>query len=86
MKRCASDAAFREMALQNPEAALKDVSGKDLPEGFELRLVSNEGADLTIVLPDPTSGELSDGDLEAVSGGKFPMGPGMPGIPTPIGY
>lgn len=70
MERSAADAAFREMALKNPEAALKDVSGKELPEGFSLRCVSNEGADLTLVLPDPASSDLSDGDLEAVSGGK----------------
>lgn len=70
MEKSATDAAFRKRALADPAAAIKEVSGKDLPAGFKLRLVSNEGADLTLVLPDPVSEDLSDADLEAVSGGR----------------
>ncbi len=70
MARCASDAAFCKSAVADPAAAIKAVSGKDLPDGFKLRLVPNDGADLTLVLPDPVSEELSDADLEAVSGGR----------------
>ena len=69
MERCASDANFHQSAMADPAAAIKAVSGKDLPEGFNLRLVANEGADLTLVLPDPVSEDLSDADLEAVAGG-----------------
>lgn len=69
LERCASDANFYQSALADPAAAIKTVSGKALPKGFNLRLVANEGADLTLVLPDPVSEDLSDADLEAVAGG-----------------
>lgn len=70
MEKASTDPAFRDMALSDPAGAVKAASGKDLPDGFNLRMVSNEGADLTLVLPDPASEELSDADLDAVSGGR----------------
>lgn len=67
------DTAFRQLCLQDPGAAVKQISGEELPPGFKLRFVDNDRADLTVVLPDPVSGaggqELSDGDLASVSGG-----------------
>ena len=72
MQRATTDAAFHAMALKDPNAAVKEVTGKNLPDGFDLRLVSNAGADLTLVLPDleVDGEELSDSDLEQVAGGR----------------
>lgn len=72
LKRAATDADFNSRALANPSAAVKEVTGKDLPTDFTLRFVANSGADLTIVLPDAVSSteELSDSELEQVAGGR----------------
>lgn len=89
-----TDPEFRQRALANPAEAVKEVTGKDLPSGFELRMVSNEGADLTLVLPDLEfeSEELSDADLEQIAGGRCAascaascavtstLGVGIPGV------
>jgi hypothetical protein len=74
LKRSQRDAAFRQLCLGSPGAAVKQVAGEELPPGFKLRFVENNRADLTVVLPDPVSGsppgqELSDGDLANLSGG-----------------
>jgi len=72
LKRASTDVAFHALAISNSAAAVKEVSGKQLPEGFKVRFVSNEGADLTLVLPDVVTGddELSDAELEQVAGGR----------------
>ena len=70
VKRATTDAEFRQLFLSNPAAAVKEATGRELPEGFSLRVVENKGADLTVVLPDaPVTSELSDAELEAVAGG-----------------
>lgn len=76
-RRAATDPAFRALALANPGEAVKQVAGAPLPEGFKLRIVENDGAHYTHVLPDlVTYGELSDAELEGVAGGA---GSGQPG-------
>ncbi len=70
-KRAATDPEFRKEALSDPKSAVKKLSGQDVPPNFKLRFVENQGANLTLVLPDPVSkeGELSDSELEQVAGG-----------------
>lgn len=72
MEKANVDAAFNVRALADPAAAVKEVTGKDLPAGYTLRFVPNNGADLTLVLPDlqRESEELSDAQLEQVAGGR----------------
>ena len=72
IKRAQTDSEFRALCLDNPNAAAKEATGKEIPQGFTLRFVENEGADLTVVLPDAVdlSAELSEEDLEQVAGGK----------------
>ena len=66
------DPEFRKLCLTDPRAAIAQVNQIPIPESFRIRFVENEGANMTVVLPDPASaeGELSDGALEQVACGK----------------
>jgi hypothetical protein len=72
IKRAQTDSQFRQLCLDNPNFAAQKVTGKDIPEGFTLRFVENQNADLTVVLPDSVDAdaELSELELEQVAGGK----------------
>ncbi len=72
MDRAMIDADFNARALADPAWAVLEVTGKSLPDGYRLRFVSNEKADVTVVLPDMAaeSTELSDAELESVAGGR----------------
>ncbi len=74
IRRAQHDPAFRQLCLENPAGAVKEVSNEPLPPEFKLRFVDNDHANLVVVLPDlvaPESSdhELSDDELSAVSGG-----------------
>ena len=69
-KKASTDSEFRKLCLENPAGAVKEVSGKELPEGLIIKFVENAGAHMTFVLPDMIStGELVEEDLEQVAGG-----------------
>ena len=64
------DSAFRQLCLENPNAAIKKAAGKEVPIGVGIKFIENAGAHMTVVLPDaPASGELSEGELDSVAGG-----------------
>ncbi|MBW4534280.1 MAG: NHLP leader peptide family RiPP precursor [Pleurocapsa minor HA4230-MV1] len=71
IKRAQTNIQFRQLCLDNPNRAAQEVTGKDIPEGFTLRFVDNQGADLTVVLPDSVDAEaeLAEQELEQVAGG-----------------
>jgi hypothetical protein len=72
LRRAATEPAFREKALKNPNAAIQEVAGKPLPAGVTVRFIQNEpGVTMTLVLPDPVdaSKELSEKEQEQVAGG-----------------
>ncbi|MDD2422003.1 MAG: hypothetical protein PHU78_07680, partial [Heliobacteriaceae bacterium] len=50
-KQASTDAEFRKLCLADPGAAIKQVSGKELPGGLKIKFGENEGADRTFVLP-----------------------------------
>ncbi|TNJ64944.1 NHLP leader peptide family natural product precursor [Paenibacillus hemerocallicola] len=69
--KAATDKAFRALVLENPNEAVKQAAGVEIPAGFTVRFVENDGVDATFVLPDFIGdSELSDEQLEAVAGGK----------------
>jgi hypothetical protein len=74
VKRTQTDPEFRQLCLGDPKAATKQATGKELPENYILRFVENQGADLTVVLPDfiDAEAELSEADLDRIAGGKCP--------------
>lgn len=68
--KAATDKAFRELVLHNPNEAIKKTVGMELPAGFTIKVIENApGIDQTYVLPDFRGGELSEADLEKVAGG-----------------
>ena len=69
MQKTTTDAAFRKLALEDPHAAIAQLSDNPIPAGVSIRFVENEGATFTFVLPDPVNEELSDMELENVAGG-----------------
>ncbi len=72
--KAATDADFRQKALTNPGAAVREVTGKPLPEGFKLRFVDNDGADLTVPIPDLVGDvALTDEQLAGIAGGADSM-------------
>jgi hypothetical protein len=73
VRRAQSDREFRQLCLNDPNTAAKQINGKGLPEEFALRFVENRDADLTVVLPDSldASAELSEAELDRVAGGNL---------------
>ena len=71
-ERARIDPVFRSRALADPRAAVEELTGKPMPEGFTLRLVDNAHANMTVVLPDIVEPrvELSESELAAVAGGS----------------
>ena len=74
LRRSSTDRAFRQRLLDDPSAAVAEVTGQAVPEGLSIRFVENT-ADATLVLPDfvDPDAELSEDDLEAVAGGIEPL-------------
>lgn len=69
-KRAAVDAEFRRKLLADPAAAVKEVSGKEIPAGFRIRVLESDPAyDATFVLPPPAAGGVLDRELDDVAGG-----------------
>ncbi|MCK9224624.1 MAG: hypothetical protein M0Q02_06025, partial [Candidatus Muirbacterium halophilum] len=49
----------------------KEIVGKDLPNGFKMKIIENaKGIDQTYVLPDFIGEELTDEQLDNVAGGR----------------
>jgi hypothetical protein len=71
VNRARTDLAFRNLALKDPNAALREISGKEPPEGLQVKFFDGEGAHVTIVLPEYVAdeSELTDAQLEQVAGG-----------------
>jgi hypothetical protein len=72
LQRSATDQGFRRRLLTDPRAAIEQAFGVVIPRTFNIRFVEKDpGVDALVVLPDAigAGGELSDSDLDSVSGG-----------------
>lgn len=73
--RAATDRSFRDRLLAEPRAAIYDAFGIRIPDDFRIRFIERHAdVDALIVLPDfqipdRSAAELSDRDLEQVTGG-----------------
>lgn len=69
-KKALADKEFRKVLLANPNNAIAQVSGKDVPAAFKIKVIESDPAyHATYVLPQMVSDDLSDEDLEKVAGG-----------------
>ncbi len=69
-KRASEDEAYRQLCLDNPHEAIKQVSGMEVLEGVKINIIENEpGMDHTIILP-PEPGTTTNEALDQIAGGK----------------
>jgi len=64
---------FKKSLLENPKAALEELLKLQLPENLEVVVHQDTPEKLNIVLP-YCSDELSDDELDKISGGVIPGG------------
>ena len=74
IQRSLEDETFRQRLLDEPKAAVEQELGKRLPESTEVRVLQESQDTIYLVLPTSRAAlaqgsELSDQDLEQVSGG-----------------
>jgi hypothetical protein len=70
--RATVDRAFRQKLLADPRRAIRDALGLNIPSHFRIKFIERgPELDALVVLPDFREGteELSEDELEAVSGG-----------------
>ena len=63
-----SDEEFKARLMANPKDAMAEV-GMDVPEGLEIEVVESTQEKVYLIIPPKLDGELSDDDLDKVSGG-----------------
>ena len=70
-KAMAEDPAFREKARKDARAAVEELAGRPLEEGFRLNFIEQDtGYGDTYVLPEFVGEELDPRELDAIAGGK----------------
>jgi len=69
-KKASEDESFRKLCMDNPNAAIKQISGMEVPDGVRINVIENDpGVDHTIILPLSTT-EMSSQELENIAGGR----------------
>ncbi len=82
-KRASEDEAYRQLCLDNPNEAIKQVSGMEVPEGLKINIIENDpGIDHTIILPPEASAHISE-ELDQIAGG---LGCRRIGYPCPPAF
>ena len=70
VEKASKDDAFRALLLKDPHAAIKQVSGVDIPRSYQINVVEKPVNGMILALQPKVGAELSDDELEAVAGGK----------------
>jgi hypothetical protein len=69
-ERATRDPEFRQKLLSDPNAAIADELGVDIPGNVKVTVLEEQPGEAILVLPPVWgSGEVGDEQLEAVSGG-----------------
>jgi hypothetical protein len=69
-KKAMTDREFRSLLLTDPHRAIEQVTGKEVPSEFAIKVIESDPAyDMTFVLPEKVTEELSDEMLDSVAGG-----------------
>jgi len=71
VSRAIKDDSFRQQLITDPKAVLQTELGATLPADVEVKVVEEQPNSFFLVLPpkEASASELSDADLEPVSGG-----------------
>jgi hypothetical protein len=63
------DEAFRAALLRDPKTTIARELGITIPDTVQINVVQESPTQFYLVLPPPPEGELSEQDLQGVSGG-----------------
>ena len=87
MKFSKSNPQYREALIKDPKAVLEGQMGGKIPAGVTVKAVEETPNTIYVVVPyvAKPGDELSDGDLEAVAGGKGGIGGVLGGLGGAIG-
>lgn len=72
-ERAKQDPRFRQLALEDPRAAIEQINPTPIPDDLQFHFVENDSKTLSVNFPDISmgEGELSDAELDSVAGGKM---------------
>ena len=78
IEKSVEDEDFRQRLIEDPKGAVEQELGSRLPEGVRVETVEETADTIYLVLPSTSmaggeGGELSDQELQAVSGGWNPL-------------
>ena len=67
------DKAFREALMRDPKAAISQELGRELADGVEITVLQETASQVYLVIPPAPDHELSEQELEHVSGGLLTL-------------
>ena len=72
LNRASEDGDFRALLIADPKAAISAEIGQTIPDGFEVEVHEDSATAAHLVLP--PSPELTEAELETVTGGLSVIG------------